>query len=109
MAMGTLSAILFRRALYWFWGDSLRSRERALEICARACLGAGVQLLDHTVVVWKLGLGRGPGGQVCIKRCYLFEFSTDGLERRKGRVVFLGAAVEYLSMEHPGGVTIQEA
>ena len=42
-------------AAVWFWIDSLRARERAVQLCHASCRARGVQLLDQTVAVFGLG------------------------------------------------------
>lgn len=104
--MDTLLLIMALGGLYWFWSDSLKSRETALLVCTRACRQSDVQLLDQTVAVLKLGLGRSRSGSVSIRRHYGFEFSVDGAMRRQGRAVLLGRAVEYVELDLPDGLTI---
>lgn len=105
--MTTLLAIFALGAVLWFWSESLRARERALRVCAGACRQLDVQLLDQTVAVYKLGLGRDGQGRLRLRRYYGFEFSTDGANRYRGHAVWLGRALELLQMDHPDGPLIQ--
>ncbi|MCP4043918.1 MAG: DUF3301 domain-containing protein [Gammaproteobacteria bacterium] len=97
---------MFIVCLLWFWNDSLQARELALKICANACRQNGVQLLDQTVALVRMGMGRNPRGVLQVRRFYGFEFSTDGDQRWPGRAVLLGRSVEYLHLELPDGTTI---
>ncbi len=106
--MEALLAILIALGLAWFWSDSLKARERALQICANACLQMDVQLLDETVAVARLGMGRNGDGRLALRRYYVFEFSIDGTRRWRGRAVLLGRAVEMVQLDHPDGTTILE-
>src|SRR6266853_1669383 len=43
-------ALVALALLAWLWFDSMRSRERAVAACERACERDGLQFLDETVV-----------------------------------------------------------
>lgn len=107
LSVNTLLALFFVGVLAWFWSDSLRARERALRVCSGACRQVDVQLLDQTVAVSRLSLGRDPAGRVRVRRFYTFEFSTNGAQRFRGYAVLLGRIVEYVHMDHPDGPVIQ--
>lgn len=94
--------------LVWFWVDSMHAREVALTRCAALCRELNVQLLDQTVRVARLRLGRAPDGGIRLRRFYAYEFSIDGHDRWYGVVVLLGRRVEYLRMELPDGPVIQD-
>ena len=85
-----LSAILFLIACGWFWMDSLRARDAALDAARRACDAENVQLLDWTVAVRKLRLARDEEGRVKLRRTYEFEFSDNGNNRIDGSLTLLG-------------------
>jgi hypothetical protein len=85
-----LSAVLFLIACGWFWMDSLHARDAALEAARRACDAENVQLLDWTVAVRKLRLGRDDEGRVKVRRTYDFEFSDNGNNRIGGSLTLLG-------------------
>ena len=74
----------------WFWMDSLHAREAALDAARRACDAENVQLLDWTVAVRKLRLGRDEEGRVRVRRTYDFEFSDTGNNRIGGSLTLLG-------------------
>lgn len=90
----------------WFWSDTLRARESMLRRCHRACDQLNVQLLDETVAVRRIGIGRTSRGRIALRRTYEFEFSADGEDRWPGRAILLGQVLETLQMEAPHGVTI---
>lgn len=77
----------------WFWWDSLNKRELAIRAARSACQQAGVQLLDESVSLKKLALGRDDRQQVRIKRTFAFEYSDTGDNRLPGYVYLLGARV----------------
>jgi hypothetical protein len=106
---GTLIAgllLLAVVAVAWFWNDSLRARERMLETCARLCRELKLQFLDETVALARLGMARGPRGNLQITRDYVFEFSGTGQDRWQGRATLAGRRVLTVQFDHPGGVTI---
>lgn len=86
-------------ALVWFWVDSMRAREAALRVVRRACERHEVQLLDETVALVRLRLGRDPSGRVGWRRRFRFEFSQVGDNRSHGEVELLGRRVTALHME----------
>jgi hypothetical protein len=88
-----------------FWSDTLRAREVALKASRRACADLGVQLLDETVSLARLGVRRD-GGRAVFRREYGFEFSVEGAERRRGRVAVQGRRVVGLQLDHPDGLVI---
>ncbi len=99
----TLIMIAVLLGLVWFWADSTRAREVALQHCGRACRDANVQFLDQTVALASLGLGRDARGRLVPRRRYGFEFSTNGADRHRGVAAMTGRVVEFVRLEHPGG------
>jgi hypothetical protein len=93
------TAIVLIVAGIYFWIDSLRARERALDAGRKACERYGVQFLDETVVFARLRLGRDAEGQLRLRRTYTFEFSETGDNRRHGAIVMLGAELQDLQLE----------
>ena len=93
------AAILLIAALGLFWVDSLRARERALAAGRAACDRNGLQLLDETVSGAGLRLARNENGELRIRRVFVFEFSDNGNNRRRGSVVVLGGSVQDLYIE----------
>jgi hypothetical protein len=91
--MELLIALLLIASAAWFWLDSLRAREAANAACRSACEQRGLQFLDDTVALRRLGIGRDALGHARLKRQYQFEFTADGRTRYRGRIVLLGARV----------------
>lgn len=83
----------------WLLYEALRAREAAIRITKEACRQQGLQLLDDTVHGVRLGFVRDHDGVVRLRRTFLFDFSEDGINRRSGSVVMLGARVESLQLE----------
>ncbi len=85
-------------AVVWFWLDSMRARESAIAAVRRACTRNDVQLLDETVALVKLRLGRDSAGRVGWRRRFRFEFSNEGDNRSSGEIELLGRQVTALHM-----------
>ena len=85
-----LTALLIFLVAGWFWLDSLHSRDVALDGARRACDAEGVQLLDWTVAMKKIRLGRDDEGRRSLQRTYEFEFSDTGNNRIGGSITVIG-------------------
>jgi hypothetical protein len=81
--------------LFW-WMDSLKAREIAVQVGKQACRERGLQFLDDTVALAKTSLRRNDEGTLTFQRIYRFEFSDTGDNRRDGDVTLLGKKVEWL-------------
>ena len=77
----------------WFWFDSLRARERATRSGRKLCRNEQVQLLDETVALGRIWLGRDTSGRMQICRIYLFDYIGEDEERRQGMVATVGTSV----------------
>ena len=85
-------------ALGWFWLDSIKVREVAVQVARECCRSEAVQLLDDTVAIRSLSLGRNDRGHVVLRRSYDFEYSTSGDNRHRGSVMLLGREVMLLDV-----------
>jgi hypothetical protein len=92
-----LIAIALLVAVLFFEG--LRVREAAIRIAKEACRMHGLQFLDYTVQRARTRFARDAEGHTRLRRTYRFEFSDDGIGRRAGSVVMLGARLESLQLE----------
>lgn len=77
----------------WFWWDGLNKRELAIRAARGVCQQAGVQLLDETVALKQLRLGRDEHQQMRFRRDFFFEYSDTGNNRLPGYVYLLGDRV----------------
>ena len=77
-SMWDIAAIILVAVGIFFWIDSLRARERAVEAGRSACKRYALQFLDDTVSFSRLRLGRDDEGQLKLARTYTFEFSDTG-------------------------------
>lgn len=82
----------------WFWLDSLRTRDLAIQLVRQLCQQYELQLLDQTVSLQHLWLKRARGGQVRWLRSYQFEFTETGASRQVGMVVLLGRELQMLEL-----------
>jgi hypothetical protein len=82
----------------WFAWDSLRVREAANRAMRAACEPHGWLLLDDTVALRRLQVGRDAHGRLQLRRTFDFAFSGTGFDRRAGRLVMLGSEVETLDL-----------
>lgn len=93
----TLATSLLLVFVVWLWIDSLRAQEQAISICTKACSEHGVQFLDQTVSLHRIGLRWGSEG-IRLRRIYRFDYSEDGASRHTGHLVLVGTRQEELSM-----------
>lgn len=94
--------------LIWFWVDSMQSKERAAAVALRACKEIGVQFLDQTVALESIKPARNSHGQLVWRRIYGFEYSLQRVERRHGRVLLLGKALQQVQIDTDDGTTIEQ-
>lgn len=94
--------------LAWFWSNAMRAKERALALGAAACRSVGVQFLDQTVSLSRVGFGRDRAGRLTLHRVYSFEFSQDRQHRREGRVAMQGDEVKAIHLDHMDGPMVIE-
>lgn len=99
MSLGQVVAgLVICVALAWFWrGRGVR--ELALQHARHRCRAEGLQLLDAHVAFAGWGWWRKAGGPGRLVRCYTFEFSVTGVDRRTARLVMAGRRL--LELEIP--------
>ncbi|MES9972161.1 MAG: DUF3301 domain-containing protein, partial [Candidatus Thiodiazotropha sp.] len=85
MSYTTLNLLLLLMLLLWFWRDTLRVREIAIHISRNTCKSHGVQFLDQTVALHRLGI-RWLRSGLKLRRVYAFDYSLEGSGRRTGYV-----------------------
>lgn len=82
----------------WAFHANLAAREMANRLAADTCRQADVQLLDGTVALLRMGLVRPPGGGWALRRSYVFDYSDDGYNRRRGFVVLSGLQLDSVGL-----------
>jgi hypothetical protein len=83
----------------WLWHDSLTARETAVGAAKAACNSEDLLLLDDTVAISRVSLGRDGDGGVRIRRIYGFEYSDTGNDRSAGTIVMLGSRVLVINLK----------
>jgi hypothetical protein len=91
--MGNVILILVLLLVGWFWLDSARAREFAVTLARRYCETRGLQFLDDTVSLARMGL-RWTSEGLTLRRMFSFDFSLEGVGRRTGYVLLLGTRLE---------------
>ena len=85
-------------ALAFAWHANLAARELANRVAADTCARSGVQLLDGTVAFLNASPIRDTDGWLTLRRTYVFDYSEDGYDRRRGFVVLVAGSVETVGL-----------
>lgn len=93
-----LLALLLFAGGGWLWYDSLEAREKAVAAARSACASEDLLLLDDTVAIVRIGVGRDGEGVLRIRRVYDFEYSDTGNDRSAGSVAMLGNRVLVINL-----------
>ena len=80
-------------AALWLWVDGLKAREVAIRAAKLACATENLLLLDDTVAIHHLRLGRDDQGTLKLRRVYFFEYSDTSENRNDGSIAMLGSRV----------------
>ncbi|GAA0240216.1 hypothetical protein GCM10009126_02310 [Rhodanobacter caeni] len=99
--LSDLLLLLSLGAAVGLWLKLSAARERAVREARRLCLQHGLQLLDETVGLRALRLHRGSHGRRGIERCYAFEVSLEGDDRKPAHLWMLGTTISALSLPAP--------
>lgn len=95
--IGTWISLLVIAAAIWGWIDALDARECAMRHGRALCQEAGAQLLDQTVSLKRVRIGRRDGLPAFVRR-YGFEVSLDGSDRHRGHLDLSGHRLEAWSL-----------
>ena len=99
LSWSLLAALCALAVLAWVWYSSLRAREQANAAAFDTCQRTGAQLLDGTVAFRGLRPVRGSDGRIALQRTYVFDYSHDGVTRRQGFVILVGATLASIGLE----------
>ena len=105
--IGTWISLLAIATAAWVWMDALDAREHAVRHGRALCQEAGVQLLDQTVSLKRLRIGRRDGLPTLVRR-YGFEISLDGSDRHRGHLDLSGHRLEAWSLPLREAPTLPE-
>lgn len=86
-------------AVISFWWRSDKIKHDALAHVSRYCKKQNLQLLDQTLVLKGVKLGRNENGSLIFRRKYSFEFTSTGEVRYQGQVVLYGASLHRMDLE----------
>lgn len=100
METSLILLVLFGLGLY-AWMRARDAAEEARRLGAEACERAGVQLLDHSVALVKLGLKRTDSGRLGVVRQYRFDYSREGSDRASGGLALLGMKLLWITAPEP--------
>ncbi len=85
--MTSLTLLVVIGLLVWFWLESLRSRDIAIQVARTSCKQQELQLLDGTVSLQTIRPYYRNPDDYGLKRTYTFDYSGDGISRQTGCVV----------------------
>ncbi|RMG34548.1 MAG: DUF3301 domain-containing protein [Gammaproteobacteria bacterium] len=86
--------------LTWLWLDGARARELATRLAQTLCERRGLQFLDGTVALRRMGVRRKAGG-LRIRRMFSFDYSREGSGRHLGWIILLGTDIELVQLDEP--------
>jgi hypothetical protein len=95
LSFGSIGFICVAIAFVWFWQDSLRARDFANAAAMSACERMGLQFLDGTAAFSGLRFARVEG-RFSLRRTYVFDYTSQSIERRQGFVILVGSTIEYV-------------
>lgn len=93
MDLLAITGIALSAFVAWLWWDSLKAREAAIRAAKLACATENLLLLDDTVAIRHIRLGRDSEGALKLRRVYFFEYSDTGENRNDGSIALLGSEV----------------
>ena len=106
VSLNSLMLLGFIGLIILFWFESLRVREFIIKMCKKICRESDLQLLDQTVSLWKIKLGRSESGWLSVHRVFRFEVSSNGTDRLTGYVILDGRRIRAVQIENPEGMTV---
>ena len=83
----------------WYVLASREIKERAVRAAFKHCESLSLRLLDQTVVLARIRIGRAGAGSIKFVRDYKFDFSSTGNDRYEGRIRMVGARVDSIHLE----------
>jgi Protein of unknown function (DUF3301) len=97
--MSSLALLAVIGLLVWFWLESLKSRDIAIQVARNSCRQQELQLLDGTVSLQTLRPFYRSRDDYGLKRTYTFDYSGDGVSRQTGCVVLYNTRVVSIILE----------
>ena len=97
--MSSLALLVIIGLLVWFWLESLKSRDIAIQVARTSCRQQELQLLDGTVSLQTLRPYYRNIDDYGLKRTYTFDYSGDGISRQTGCVILYNNRVMSIVLE----------
>jgi len=104
--MTSILILLLLASIAWFWMNSVRAKEIALQASANACKEIHAQFLDQTASLKSLKLIRTENGRMGFQRVYRFNFSLDRDSRLDGYVEINGYKINKVFLDEDDSATI---
>lgn len=95
--ISSLFLLLALGAVVATWMKFSTALELAIREARKQCQAHGLQLLDETVGLQGVRLRR-PDSGIALERCYGFEVSLDGADRKQGRLWMIGRTLVSISL-----------
>jgi len=92
-----LTSIVFM--LVWYWLRAREIKERSLKAAAKYCENLSLKLLDEAVSLRSLKPVRNTKGGFSIRRCYQFDFTSNGEDRYLGEIIIIGQKIDQIKLQ----------
>jgi hypothetical protein len=92
-----LTVLVFCAA--WYWLRARELKDHILKYAARYCDDLSLKLLDESVVLKELRPHKSSQRGFCLKRRYVFEFTSTGEDRYQGEIIIIGRHIEEVKLE----------
>jgi len=99
MSLRSIALTLFVIFLGWYWLRAREIKDQCLHAAAKYCENLSLKLLDESVALNSLKPVRNRSGSFSLKRCYHFDFTSNGEDRYKGEITLIGRRVEQIKLE----------
>ncbi|MEO5379033.1 MAG: DUF3301 domain-containing protein [Magnetococcus sp. DMHC-6] len=83
----------------FIWYHSMKAREVALALALSTSLEMGMKLVDETISLSHVGLGRDPSGRRCLRRIYSFRLLDPQQIFHTGTLILTGIHLETILVE----------
>ena len=97
--MSKVITLLGLVAIAWYWSNTQKLKQFALNASIKCCKESGVQFLDHSVVMHRFSFMKNTHNRWKLIREYHFEFTSTGENRYTGRVLLQGHHIVKTELE----------
>lgn len=98
MQLRSIALTVLVIGIAWYWVKAREVKDFALRAAARYCNDLSLQLLDQTVSLKGLRIGRNTADSLCLVRTFHFEFTSTGEDRYPGQIVIEGRKVASIKL-----------